>query len=29
MSGLLNPETLHGGCPVVVGSKWITNKWVG
>ena len=28
-NGLLNPETLHGGCPVVVGSKWITNKWVG
>ena len=27
-NGLLNPETLHGGCPVVVGSKWITNKWV-
>ncbi len=20
--------TYHGGCPVVVGSKWITNKWV-
>lgn len=18
----------HGGCPVIVGSKWITNKWV-
>ena len=28
-NGLLNPQTLHGGCPVVVGSKWITNKWVG
>ena len=21
--------TRHGGCPVLVGSKWITNKWVG
>ena len=20
--------TYHGGCPVAVGSKWITNKWV-
>ena len=20
--------TLHGGCPVLVGSKWITNKWI-
>jgi len=20
--------TKHGGCPVVIGSKWITNKWV-
>ena len=19
--------TKHGGCPVVIGSKWITNKW--
>ncbi len=18
----------HGGCPVIIGSKWITNKWV-
>ena len=18
----------HGGCPVLIGSKWITNKWV-
>lgn len=21
--------TLHGGCPVLIGSKWITNKWIG
>lgn len=20
--------TIHGGCPVLVGSKWITNKWI-
>ena len=18
----------HGGCPVMIGSKWITNKWI-
>ncbi|XP_004521307.1 prolyl 4-hydroxylase subunit alpha-1-like [Ceratitis capitata] len=21
-------KTLHAGCPVLVGSKWVTNKWV-
>jgi prolyl 4-hydroxylase len=21
-------STLHGGCPVFLGSKWIANKWV-
>ena len=20
--------TAHGGCPVIKGSKWITNKWI-
>ncbi len=20
--------TFHGGCPVIKGSKWITNKWI-
>lgn len=20
--------TVHGGCPVLVGSKWISNKWI-
>ena len=20
--------TYHGGCPVLAGSKWITNKWI-
>ena len=28
-SGFLDRLTHHGGCPVLVGSKWITNKWVG
>ena len=23
-----NKLTYHGGCPVLVGSKWITNKWI-
>ena len=22
------PHTYHGGCPVLAGSKWITNKWI-
>ena len=21
-------RTLHGGCPVLKGSKWILNKWI-
>ena len=28
-SGMVDKLTHHGGCPVLVGSKWITNKWVG
>ena len=28
-SGLTNKLTNHAGCPVLVGSKWITNKWIG
>ena len=28
-SGFVDRLTHHGGCPVLVGSKWITNKWVG
>ena len=20
--------SVHGGCPVLLGSKWITNKWI-
>ncbi|XP_065941779.1 prolyl 4-hydroxylase subunit alpha-1 isoform X3 [Magallana gigas] len=27
-SGATDPRTLHGGCPVLVGSKWVTNKWI-
>ena len=27
--GNINRLTAHGGCPVLVGSKWITNKWIG
>ena len=25
-NGLTDQLTLHGGCPVLIGSKWITNK---
>ena len=27
-AGDRNPFTLHGGCPVLVGSKWIMNKFI-
>ena len=27
-NGTLNPDTLHAGCPVIHGNKWIANKWV-
>ena len=27
-SGKPDPTTLHAGCPVALGSKWITNKWI-
>ncbi len=27
-NGQLDKHTFHGGCPVLAGSKWITNKWV-
>lgn len=27
-SGIPDYETLHGGCPVLYGSKWIANKWI-
>jgi len=27
-NGITDGMTVHGGCPVIVGSKWITNKWI-
>ena len=27
-NGALDKMTSHGGCPVIKGSKWITNKWI-
>ncbi|KAI0237783.1 Prolyl 4-hydroxylase subunit alpha-1 [Lamellibrachia satsuma] len=27
-SGDLDRRTLHAGCPVLLGSKWVTNKWI-
>ena len=27
-TGVPDPLSIHGGCPVAVGSKWITNKWI-
>ncbi len=27
-NGVLDGFTYHGGCPVLAGSKWITNKWI-
>lgn len=27
-NGAINRLTSHSGCPVIVGSKWITNKWI-
>ena len=26
--GRMDYLSVHGGCPVLVGSKWITNKWI-
>lgn len=26
--GHKDPRTLHGGCPVIIGQKWIANKWI-
>lgn len=28
VNGNLDLFTHHGGCPVLAGSKWITNKWI-
>ncbi|GFS77129.1 prolyl 4-hydroxylase subunit alpha-2 [Nephila pilipes] len=27
-NGKENPQTLHGACPVAVGSKWVANFWI-
>ena len=27
-NGVQDKLTSHGGCPVIKGSKWITNKWI-
>ena len=27
-SGQYDTLTLHGACPVLVGSKWVSNKWI-
>eukprot|EP00095_Tigriopus_kingsejongensis_P000177 maker-scaffold487_size158652-snap-gene-0.42 protein:Tk00177 transcript:maker-scaffold487_size158652-snap-gene-0.42-mRNA-1 annotation:"af495541_1prolyl 4-hydroxylase alpha-related protein ph4" len=27
-TGKRDSLTTHGGCPVLLGSKWITNKWI-
>lgn len=27
-SGESDDNTLHGGCPVLQGSKWVANKWI-
>ena len=28
LTGRSDHLTIHGGCPVLAGSKWITNKWI-
>uniref|UniRef100_A0A182VPQ0 procollagen-proline 4-dioxygenase n=1 Tax=Anopheles minimus TaxID=112268 RepID=A0A182VPQ0_9DIPT len=27
-NGTIDSRTLHGACPVFVGSKWVANKWI-
>ncbi|KAM6933811.1 prolyl 4-hydroxylase subunit alpha-3 [Xenentodon cancila] len=27
-SGLGDADTLHAGCPVLIGDKWVANKWI-
>ncbi|XP_057191026.1 prolyl 4-hydroxylase subunit alpha-2-like isoform X2 [Triplophysa rosa] len=27
-NGTVNSKTLHAGCPVLLGNKWVTNKWI-
>ncbi|XP_076810458.1 prolyl 4-hydroxylase subunit alpha-1-like isoform X1 [Clavelina lepadiformis] len=28
-AGKVDESTMHAGCPVVIGTKWIANKWLG
>ncbi|XP_048728685.2 prolyl 4-hydroxylase subunit alpha-2-like isoform X1 [Ostrea edulis] len=28
LSGAEDLRTLHAGCPVLIGSKWVSNKWI-
>lgn len=27
-SGISEHFSRHGGCPVLLGSKWVANKWI-
>uniref|UniRef100_A0A2M4A312 procollagen-proline 4-dioxygenase n=1 Tax=Anopheles triannulatus TaxID=58253 RepID=A0A2M4A312_9DIPT len=27
-NGTSDPRTLHGACPVMLGSKWVANQWI-
>lgn len=27
-SGVSEPKSLHAGCPVLIGEKWVANKWI-
>ncbi|XP_053564717.1 prolyl 4-hydroxylase subunit alpha-3 [Bombina bombina] len=27
-NGKGNEDTLHAGCPVLIGNKWVANKWI-
>ncbi|KAK3895508.1 hypothetical protein Pcinc_000747 [Petrolisthes cinctipes] len=28
LNGQPNHQSLHGGCPVLMGEKWVANKWI-
>lgn len=28
VNGTLDKHSLHGGCPVVAGTKWAMTKWI-
>jgi len=27
-SGVVDERTVHGACPVLIGNKWVANKWI-